>query len=976
MGNDAFISYSHGADGELAPALERGMERLARPWYRVRALSVFRDQSDLALTPHLWETIRETLDGSRYLVVLLSPESSTSKWVNQELTHWCSTRGTDQLLLVLTGGELAWDEAIGDFSLASTAVPSALRGQYRGEPLYEDLRWARTASDVTLRNPAFRGAVARLASPIHGMPPDDLEGEDVRLRRRARRLARAGVVALGVLTATATVASVVAVQQADHARDRAAEAEARSGALAALDLPISRLDEAFVASLRAAGRDVDNPDRFRSAQTLVGRYPRLSQLLPVEAEASPAVVSELAVSADGQIGVDVLTIVDGGPVHILVRPQLAAAAPVDLGASIFVSYVADTTALVTVDDAGGASLITEDGSRPVDGEVWALDSGGDRAVVARGDRQLLVRLSTGEQIADLGPVNGGIWPLFTSQVVVAWSPGQLSLFDPADGALLATGPTTVDPAALFTTTSGSAVATIEGPTDAPVLRRWERDGDVLIPSPTTVAVPVPSFSVGVLSPSGDRFSAFGDSNHAVIDTVSGTVVARPRGTPVRFDNSGRYVATGGNRLTVWDVESGETIFAAPEPVKAMTWSAGCDSGAVCRLATVGSGLALWEPVSRVRTVLADEINAEAVALSRDGSIVASGGWGRTVAVWSARLLPDDRDPAVLAESGPDGRAVFDPSSGVIARLDGGTLEVERGSETSRAEVAGATDLRVVPGGNAVMVRRNNGWDLVDSESGTVRPLDERCRADLSAVAPTGSMVAALDAASGLLAVCTVADGALVANANVSGGVADPSAIAIEESGSVVVGGSSSFAVYGLLGDQLTTGTAVLTAFGGDASPVSSAAFSNGRVAVGLLGGDGALTGGPARGRVVVWDLLAGTEPIAYDVDERDVVKVALVDGGRTLVTAARDAADGALTVQVWEATNRRRLGRSLTGLEGDVLTLTGDAATIVASDTTGRVLRWELSADPQADICDILGAPFSDRRLEQLALEPVTDPCR
>ena len=146
MGNDAFISYSHAADGVLAPALERGMERLARPWYRVRALSVFRDQSDLAVTPHLWETIRVTLDGSRYLVALLSPESASSKWVNQELAYWCAERGTAELLLVLTGGELNWDEAAGDFSAASTSVPAAIRRQYTAEPLYEDLRWARTGA--------------------------------------------------------------------------------------------------------------------------------------------------------------------------------------------------------------------------------------------------------------------------------------------------------------------------------------------------------------------------------------------------------------------------------------------------------------------------------------------------------------------------------------------------------------------------------------------------------------------------------------------------------------------------------------------------------------------------------------------------------------------------------------------------------------------------------------------------------------
>src|SRR5205807_10037379 len=40
-GYAAFISYSHAADGRLAPAVERGLERLARPWYRRRALRIF-----------------------------------------------------------------------------------------------------------------------------------------------------------------------------------------------------------------------------------------------------------------------------------------------------------------------------------------------------------------------------------------------------------------------------------------------------------------------------------------------------------------------------------------------------------------------------------------------------------------------------------------------------------------------------------------------------------------------------------------------------------------------------------------------------------------------------------------------------------------------------------------------------------------------------------------------------------------------
>ena len=53
-GYDAFISYSHGGDGKLAPTLQTGIERFAKPWYRIRALKVFRDQSSLSANPKLW----------------------------------------------------------------------------------------------------------------------------------------------------------------------------------------------------------------------------------------------------------------------------------------------------------------------------------------------------------------------------------------------------------------------------------------------------------------------------------------------------------------------------------------------------------------------------------------------------------------------------------------------------------------------------------------------------------------------------------------------------------------------------------------------------------------------------------------------------------------------------------------------------------------------------------------------------------
>ena len=84
---DAFISYSHAGDAELAKAIQIGLHRFARPWHRLRALRVFRDQASLATDPDLWGSIPEALLGARYLTLLASPAAARSEWV--------TPRGTD-----------------------------------------------------------------------------------------------------------------------------------------------------------------------------------------------------------------------------------------------------------------------------------------------------------------------------------------------------------------------------------------------------------------------------------------------------------------------------------------------------------------------------------------------------------------------------------------------------------------------------------------------------------------------------------------------------------------------------------------------------------------------------------------------------------------------------------------------------------------------------------------------------------------
>ncbi|MFI5494369.1 TIR domain-containing protein [Actinoplanes sp. NPDC051859] len=225
MGYDAFISYSHAADDRLAPALQRGLQRLARPWYRRRALEVFRDQTGLGVSPALWTSIRTALADSQHFVLLACPEAAESKWVNQEIEHWLKQHPVDRILPVVTSGEWVWDAARNDFDWErSTAVPPALRGVFREEPRHLDLRWARTEAELDLRHGRFRDSVAELAATMHGMSKEDLDSEDVARHRRAIRLRRSVLAVFGLLLVLAGSAGALAQQNAQEAASAAAEA--------------------------------------------------------------------------------------------------------------------------------------------------------------------------------------------------------------------------------------------------------------------------------------------------------------------------------------------------------------------------------------------------------------------------------------------------------------------------------------------------------------------------------------------------------------------------------------------------------------------------------------------------------------------------------------------------------------------------------------------------------------------------------
>jgi hypothetical protein len=240
---DAFLSYTH-RDRPVATGIQKGLHQIGRRLGQLRALRVFRDDTNLEVSPDLWGKITEAMDRSRFLVMVLSPLAAQSYWVNREVGYWLQSRGRGQLLLVLAGGRLHWDAAAQRFDPQfSDAAPAVLAepGVLPTEPFFIDVSadapWDAHAGPL-------REKITALAAPIHGKPKDQLASDDMREQRRFRRLRAAAITVLAVLMVVAVVAAFIAAVQRQHAIQQ------RNGAIA---LRLNAEAQSLLAGARSGG---------------------------------------------------------------------------------------------------------------------------------------------------------------------------------------------------------------------------------------------------------------------------------------------------------------------------------------------------------------------------------------------------------------------------------------------------------------------------------------------------------------------------------------------------------------------------------------------------------------------------------------------------------------------------------------------------------------------------------------------------
>jgi tetratricopeptide (TPR) repeat protein len=222
----AFLSYSH-ADSRWARWLHRGLEGYRVP-SRLRGGSgefgplpdrltpIFRDREDLSSSGELGPRIESALADSEALLVVCSPESARSKWVNDEILKFKRTGRIGRIYcLIVEGAPNSGDER----ECFAPALRFELNadgslGTTPAEPIAADVRHGKDGKSL---------ARLKLLSGLLGIPLDTLRQREA--ARRHRRLLAITALALLVMLVTSYLAvQAVIAQRAAERRQKQAEA--------------------------------------------------------------------------------------------------------------------------------------------------------------------------------------------------------------------------------------------------------------------------------------------------------------------------------------------------------------------------------------------------------------------------------------------------------------------------------------------------------------------------------------------------------------------------------------------------------------------------------------------------------------------------------------------------------------------------------------------------------------------------------
>ena len=146
---EAFISYRHlPNDLKVALAVQHTLESFPLPGPfqasagKKRLGKCFRDEDELPTSSSLTDQIRDALKKSRFLIVVCSPQTRESLWVQRELVLFASYHGRDKILVAIASGESS--ESFPELLLTHLEQrPNGMVVRAKAEPIAADLRNAK-----------------------------------------------------------------------------------------------------------------------------------------------------------------------------------------------------------------------------------------------------------------------------------------------------------------------------------------------------------------------------------------------------------------------------------------------------------------------------------------------------------------------------------------------------------------------------------------------------------------------------------------------------------------------------------------------------------------------------------------------------------------------------------------------------------------------------------------------------------------
>ncbi|TAM02019.1 MAG: toll/interleukin-1 receptor domain-containing protein, partial [Rhodanobacter sp.] len=229
----AFISYSH-QDKVWADWLHKALETYRVPSRLVgtetaagvipkRLAPIFRDRDELASAFDLGNKVNEALAQSANLIVICSPHSAGSRWVNEEVLAYKRLGRSERIFCLIVDGEPNASDLTG--RAAEECFAPALRLQFDADGPLTSEPAEPIAADARPGKDGKGNAKLKLIAGMLGVGFDALKQRE--LQRRTRKMTAITALALAVMAVTSVLAvyALISRHEAVIARHHAVVAQ-------------------------------------------------------------------------------------------------------------------------------------------------------------------------------------------------------------------------------------------------------------------------------------------------------------------------------------------------------------------------------------------------------------------------------------------------------------------------------------------------------------------------------------------------------------------------------------------------------------------------------------------------------------------------------------------------------------------------------------------------------------------------------